>query len=369
MDKASKEAWTSFLDEFKGKYYKFRQIVVLLAELDCLVSFAKKAIKSNFVKPTIVECKPDSSGEEDQMEVEAAGGTEKKKSQRGNSKIVIKGGRHPILDNILSNFVPNDTYLDNQQKCMVVTGPNMGGKSCYIKQVALIVLLSQIGSFVPAEKAIITPVDCILVRMGAQDCLDQNKSTFFVEMQETSDIIRKVTSSSLVIIDELGRGTSTHDGVAIADATLRYFINNIRCFCLFVTHYHLLCQTAIQFPLAAANYHMGFIENSSLMDEGETDGTDEESITFLYQIQKGMASKSYGLNVARLAGIPGSVIQSAMAKSQQLQSTMRLVDSSGATSSRDIIISLLKDLDANKRSELDTFNLIEHIWDTLKSIQ
>lgn len=242
----------------------------------------------------------------------------------------------------------------------MLTGPNMGGKSCYIKQVALIVLLAQIGSYVPASFAEISPVDRIMVRMGAHDSLAQGKSTFFIEMQETSDILRRATSRSLVILDELGRGTSTHDGVAIADSTLRYLLSKTKCFTLFVTHYHLLCETASQFPLQANNYHMGFFQ--------EDDVTDNFSITFLYKLTLGMASRSFGMNVAKLAGIPDSVIQNAIQKSQELGLTMRLIDTSSARDNCLAIDTLLKSYNDKKYSAEKIYEMLLHLWNVLRNV-
>ena len=309
---------------------------------------AIKGRESNYTRPLIKENDDDDDKMNDENSIKPP-------------EIIIEQGRHPIVEAICPNneFVPNDTNLKDDLKCIMLTGPNMGGKSCYIKQVALIVLLSQIGSFVPASFAKIDPVDRIMVRMGAHDSMEQGKSTFFIEMQETSEILHRATNRSLVILDELGRGTSTHDGVAIADATLRYLLTHTNCFLLFVTHYHLLCQTASQFPTKASSFHMGFHHD----DEEES----EYSITFLYQLINGMASKSYGLNVAQLAGIPGCIIKRAKEKSENLADSMQLIDSSGSKATKDAILQIMEEYRENKRSKQETQLLLLKIWDVLKN--
>lgn len=268
-----------------------------MAELDCLLSLAKVAISNNYVRPKISP----------------------------NDEIQILSGRHPIVEKLITTpFVDNHTDLSNERKCMILTGPNMGGKSCYIRQVALIVLMAQIGSFVPCKSAVISPIDQLLVRMGAQDCIEQGKSTFFIEMQETSDILRNATKRSLIILDELGRGTSTHDGVAVAYASLMYALKSIRCFTLFVTHYHILCQIEISLPMYVRNYYMSFM---AIEDEGGDDENENDSsIIFLYKLTEGMASKSFGFNVARLAGIPNDIISIAQSKSNEMRLSFKYAD-------------------------------------------
>lgn len=326
------------MDSCKEQYYELRSIVVHVAILDCLYALAIKGSQSNYTRPKILS------------------------EKTSDPKILIKDGRHPIVETSTEEiFVPNDTNLEDEKRCIMLTGPNMGGKSCYIKQVALIVLLAQIGSYVPASYTEFTPVDRIMVRMGAHDNLAQGKSTFFIEMQETSDILRRATPRSLVILDELGRGTSTHDGVAIADATLRYLLTKVKCFTLFVTHYHLLCETASQFPLQASNYHMGFFQNS----EDDCDNSNF-TITFLYKLTLGMAARSFGMNVAKLAGIPGDVIHNAIEKSLELGNMMRLIDSTSARDNCVTIKKLVDDFIENKYSAQKTYEYLLHLWNVLR---
>lgn len=332
-----KKAWHHFVEQTKAYYYELRQVVTNLALLDCLLAFAIRGGQSNYVRPTITN-----------------------PTSQEDASIEIIGGRHPIVETFLqdNSFVPNDSRLTGQRRCMLLTGPNMGGKSCYMKQVALIVLLAQIGSFVPATSATISPVDRIMVRMGAQDSMEQGKSTFFVEMKETSEILRRATSRSLVLLDELGRGTSTHDGVAIADATLRHLITRTKCFTIFVTHYHLLCQTVSQFPLQAGCFHMGFFENQ---DEAESH---EFSITFLYQLVAGMASRSFGMNVARLARIPESILVRAMEQSDALARSTYLVDTTSERNNHRVICQLASPHDS-RLPVIQSFEALCSIWHIL----
>lgn len=240
-------------------------------------------------------------------------------------------------------FVPNDIDLgeaDGKERFMIITGPNMGGKSSYIRQTALIIIMAQIGCFVPADEAEIGIFDAIYTRMGARDNLAQGRSTFLVELGETSNILKKATNRSLVILDELGRGTSTYDGVAIASATLDYIIRRIGCFTMFVTHYPLLAKLQDRYPKLVGNYHMAFMEkslpsaasagahdtkephsssSSSSPLEASQGGGDEHSITFLYKLVPGISHRSYGLNVARLADIPGVVVDRAAEKAIELE--------------------------------------------------
>ena len=216
--------------------------------------------------------------------------------------IDIKNGRHPVVEQMIENdmFISNDTYLDNQKKRVsIITGPNMAGKSTYMRQTALIVLMAQIGSFVPAEKANIGIVDRIFTRVGASDDLASGQSTFMVEMTEVANILRNATSRSLLILDEIGRGTSTFDGPAIAWAVIEHISNTRLCGAktLFATHYHELTELEGKIP-GVNNYCIAVKEKG-------------DDIVFLRKIVKGGADKSYGIQVAKLAGVPDSVIERA----------------------------------------------------------
>ncbi|XP_062941752.1 DNA mismatch repair protein Msh3 isoform X5 [Cynocephalus volans] len=288
--------WLDFLENFSEHYHSLCKAVHHLATVDCIFSLAKVAKQGDYCRPTLQE----------------------------ERKIIIKNGRHPVIDMLLGEqdqYVPNSTNLiGDSERVMIITGPNMGGKSSYIRQVALITVMAQIGSYVPAEEATIGIVDGIFTRMGAADNIYKGRSTFMEELTDTAEIIRKATSQSLVILDELGRGTSTHDGIAIAYATLEYFIKHVKSLTLFVTHYPPVCELEKSYSQQVGNYHMGFLVNE---DESKQDPGEEEQIpdfvTFLYQVTRGIAARSYGLNVAKLADVPGEILKKAAHKSKELE--------------------------------------------------
>ena len=241
-----------------------------LALLDVLQSFAAAALMNRYCKPTV----------------------------KADGDLNIVNGRHPVVEEMsfAARFVPNDTALLNSgERVQLITGPNMGGKSTYLRQVALIVLMAQIGCFVPAEAAEIGMVDRIFTRVGASDNLVRGQSTFMVEMQETADILASATEKSLVILDEIGRGTSTYDGMSIAWSILEYLHDSIGAKTLFATHYHELIALADKLE-HAVNYSVAVKENA------------EEGVVFLYKVLKGGVDKSYGIEVAKLAGLPTDVI-------------------------------------------------------------
>eukprot|EP00041_Stephanoeca_diplocostata_P035826 m.1278584 g.1278584 ORF g.1278584 m.1278584 type:complete len:800 (-) comp24765_c0_seq2:484-2883(-) len=288
-------AWKAYLGKFAGEYDVFRRVVHHLAELDCYMAFAVIANQPNFCKPTILE--------------------------QTDTRVEIHNGRNPVVTALSDDmsFVPNDTSLGNgakEQRCYVITGPNMGGKSCYIRQVALISIMAQVGCYVPADSATLTPLDAVYTRMGAEDNIFARESTFMHELNEASNILRRATPRSLVIMDELGRGTSTHDGVAIAYATCAYLLNTVKCLSLFVTHYPSLARLDAAPDAGVGNFHMSFIENDPGAD-------DTSSITFLYSLVVGAAGRSYGLNVARLACIPTALIARASEKSKELEAVIQ----------------------------------------------
>ncbi|KAI3836343.1 hypothetical protein MKW92_046063 [Papaver armeniacum] len=299
---ACRAAWDSFLDGF-GKYYaEFQAAVQALAALDCLHSLAILSRNKNYVRPVFVN---------DDEPVQ----------------IRISSGRHPVLDSILQDsFVPNDTNLHaDEEYCQIITGPNMGGKSCYIRQVALIAIMAQVGSFVPASAAKLHVLDGIYTRMGSSDSIQLGRSTFLEELSEASHIISNCTSHSLVILDELGRGTSTHDGVAIAYATLQHLLKEIKCMVLFVTHYPKIVEVKNEVPGAVGAYHVSYLatkntcEIAELESDKSVDYSDRDEITFLYKLVPGMSDKSFGLNVAQLAQLPSSCIARAAVMAAKLE--------------------------------------------------
>ncbi|HMG96357.1 MAG TPA: hypothetical protein VK565_08650, partial [Gemmatimonadaceae bacterium] len=215
-------------------------------------------------------------------------------------RLVIRDGRHPVLDQNLAEekFVPNDTDLDGERiRLAIITGPNMAGKSTYIRQVALIVLMAQVGSFVPATRARIGVVDRLFTRVGASDNLVRGQSTFMVEMSETSAILHTATRRSLVLLDEIGRGTSTYDGISIAWSVSEHLHDTVGCKTIFATHYHELTQLADNL-VAVRNY------NVQVREVGD-------QVLFLHRLQPGGADRSYGIEVGRLAGLPPAVIKRA----------------------------------------------------------
>ncbi|MEW5789443.1 MAG: DNA mismatch repair protein MutS [Pseudomonadota bacterium] len=212
----------------------------------------------------------------------------------------IRGGRHPVVESRVDAFIPNDLVLDPARRMLLITGPNMGGKSTYMRQVAHIVLLACCGLFVPADSACIGPVDQIYTRVGSSDDLAGGRSTFMVEMTETAGILHGATEHSLVLMDEIGRGTSTFDGISIAWAVARHLADKTRAYTLFATHYFELTQLPQEFR-SVANVHLDAVETGS-------------GLTFLHALEDGPASQSYGLQVARLAGVPAPVIQAARRK-------------------------------------------------------
>lgn len=219
--------------------------------------------------------------------------------------ISIKAGRHLVVEQVLETpFVPNNLQLDATQRMLVITGPNMGGKSTYMRQVALITLLTMVGSFVPAKQAVIGPIDGIFTRIGAADDLVGGRSTFMVEMSETANILHQATPHSLVLIDEMGRGTSTFDGLALAFACAEYLAKTLQSYTLFATHYFEL--TSLAALPAVANVHLKIAMHNN-------------QLGFLYTVEEGPANQSYGLHVAQLAGLPPAVIQRAQEKLRELE--------------------------------------------------
>ena len=238
----------------------------VLAELDVLASLATHAVRNDWSRPELHE----------------------------GTKLHIEAGRHPVVEQT-TEFVPNDLLLDERRQFLIVTGPNMSGKSTYMRQAALITLLAQIGSFVPARSAEVGVVDGIYTRVGALDELAQGRSTFMVEMQELSNILHSATEDSLVILDEVGRGTATYDGISIAWAATEYLHNTVRAKTLFATHYH---------ELTSLGDHLNRVGNVHVAVD-DTDG----DVTFLRTIRDGPTDRSYGIHVADLAGVPGPVVE------------------------------------------------------------
>ena len=268
------QAFVQIREQIKSQIQRVQKSAFAISKLDVLCSFAQVAEDLNYCKPEV-----DRSG-----------------------IIDIKEGRHPVIEKMLpaGSFVANDTYMDKESnRLSIITGPNMAGKSTYMRQVALITLMAQIGSFVPATSAHIGVVDKIFTRVGASDDLSMGQSTFMVEMMEVANILKEATSNSLVVLDEIGRGTSTYDGLSIAWAVAEYIEDKEKCGAktLFATHYHEL--TGLENTLEGVkNYSIAVKEKG-------------EDIIFLRKIVEGGTDESYGVHVARLAGVPKVVTQRA----------------------------------------------------------
>ncbi len=277
-----KELYEALLDRLAQYLQTLQASAAAIAELDVLANYAERAQSLNLTRPELVD----------------------------TACVDIRAGRHPVVEQTLTGpFVPNDLSLDDGKRLLIITGPNMGGKSTFMRQTALIVLLAHAGCFVPAEAARIGPIDRIFTRIGASDDLATGQSTFMVEMSETANILHNATEQSLVLMDEIGRGTSTYDGLSLARACAEHLSTSTRAFTLFATHYFELTALADSLP-NIANVHLDAAEYSS--DKGER-------LVFLHHVKPGPANRSYGLQVASLAGVPQAVIRNARIYLQQLE--------------------------------------------------
>ncbi|KAA2285684.1 DNA mismatch repair protein MutS [Arenimonas fontis] len=265
-----KALYDELLDALDARLEPLKRCAAALSELDVLAAFAERALALDWSRPELT----DTPG------------------------LRIERGRHPVVETVREEpFEPNDLVLDEDRRMLVITGPNMGGKSTYMRQNALIVLLAHIGSFVPASRAVIGPIDRILTRIGAGDDLARGQSTFMVEMAETSYILHHATPNSLVLMDEIGRGTSTYDGLALAEACARHLARHNRAYTLFATHYFEL--TALAEPgSGVANVHLDAVEHG-------------DRLVFMHAVKEGPANRSFGLQVAALAGLPRQVVEQA----------------------------------------------------------
>ncbi|QIB26122.1 DNA mismatch repair protein MutS [Caloranaerobacter azorensis] len=335
-DKIVKLEYDIFLnirDTIKNQIKRIQKSAKIVAVLDVFCAFAITAYKNNYVKPKL----------------------------NLDGIIQIKNGRHPVVEKTIGEnlFIPNDTYLDNgKNRIAIITGPNMAGKSTYMRQVALITLMAHIGSFVPADDANIGIVDRIFTRVGASDNLSQGQSTFMVEMSEVANILNNGTKNSLIILDEIGRGTSTFDGLSIAWAVIEYISDKIKAKTLFATHYHELSE--LEGKIEGINNFRILVKEKG------------DDIIFLRKIDKGSADKSYGIQVAKLAGVPIEVIKRAKEILHKLEETD--INNTALTIDKNINKNINVD-DANETNEnqneyqLDIFNLkYNNLIDRIKSI-
>jgi DNA mismatch repair protein MutS len=269
--------YDKLLDDFAAHVPALQRIAQSLADLDTLATFAERAAALDWSAPEFVD----------------------------EPLIEIAGGRHPVVEAQVDTFIANDTHLSPARQMLLVTGPNMGGKSTYMRQTALIVLLANCGSYIPAKRARLGPVDQIFTRIGAADDLAGGRSTFMVEMTEAAYILHHAGPESLVLMDEIGRGTSTYDGLALAWAIARHLVEKCRCHTLFATHYFELTALALEFR-QVVNVHLDAVEH-------------KDRIVFLHAVEEGPANRSYGLQVAQLAGVPGTVIRAARRRLAELE--------------------------------------------------
>ncbi|WP_019616029.1 DNA mismatch repair protein MutS [Psychromonas ossibalaenae] len=273
-----KKLYEQLIDLLMPHLHNLQFTAQSLAELDVLNNLAERALTLDYIRPTL----------------------------QAKSGIEIEEGRHPVVEQVSKTpFIANPINLNDQRRMLIITGPNMGGKSTYMRQTALMVLMAHIGSFIPAQSAKIGPVDRIFTRIGASDDLASGRSTFMVEMTETANILHNATKNSLVLMDEIGRGTSTFDGLSLAWACAEELAEKIQAYTLFATHYFELTTLPESIP-ELVNVHLDAVEHG-------------DGIAFLHAVQEGAANKSYGLQVASLAGVPKEVVKNAKRKLQQLE--------------------------------------------------
>ncbi|KAG8764683.1 Mismatch repair protein msh3 [Ceratobasidium sp. 428] len=284
----AKKAFDMFLGEVAEHYSVLRNVTMKLAVLDCLSALATIAQQPGFVKPQFFD----------------------------DDRLDVDGGRHPMVEALrVDPFVPISCTLGGTEpRTKIITGPNMGGKSSCVRTIALVAILAQIGSYVPCRSARVGMLDGIATRMGASDEITRGRSTFMVEVSETAEIIKTATPRTLVILDELGRGTSTFDGMAIAHAVMQHLVENIKCKTLFITHYPLIALDLEQRYTDVSCHHMGYIEQT--LPSGET------AINFTYKLSPGMSKSSFGIECGRLAHVPEEVLQAAKLHAARMQELM-----------------------------------------------
>lgn len=290
-----KQLWEELFDLLMPHLEKLQNLASAISQIDVLQNLAERADSLDYCRPVMSQ----------------------------EPGIHIQSGRHPVVEQVMDEpFIANPIELNPQRKMLIITGPNMGGKSTYMRQTALIALMAHIGSYVPAESAQIGSIDRIFTRIGASDDLASGRSTFMVEMTETANILHNATANSLVLMDEIGRGTSTYDGLSLAWASAEWLAKELGSMTLFATHYFELTELPNQIP-HLANVHLDAVEHG-------------DTIAFMHAVQEGAASKSYGLAVAGLAGVPKSVIKNARAKLTQLEQLSQGESSSVTSSAVDI---------------------------------
>jgi DNA mismatch repair protein MutS len=320
------------LGEILEKKAEIQKCAESIGDLDFFISLARVAKDRKFTRPVLSE----------------------------NGTMAITDGRHPVVEAYYTKeiFIPNDILFDSEENMIkVITGPNMSGKSTYIRMSAMIQLMAQIGSFVPASSAEISIVDRIFTRIGASDNISRGESTFLVEMNETATILNNATDRSLIVMDEVGRGTSTYDGLSLAWAIVEYIMKFIRAKTLFATHYHEL--TKLSDRKGIVNYNVLVHESAGGVD-------------FLHKVVPGAADKSYGIHVAKLAGIPKDITQKAQKILERLEKTNKRISVEGDSSSPDTgldlfnaanhrVIQAIRQIDLDKVTPLDALNELSRL--------
>jgi DNA mismatch repair protein MutS len=335
------ELYSQIRDQLSAQLLRVQKTAAAVAVLDVLHSFAQTAVQRNYCCPDIAT----------------------------DGRLVIMDGRHPVIETISDlPFVPNDCVMDIvDNRCAIITGPNMAGKSTYMRQVALITIMAQMGSFVPASSAHVGIVDAVFTRIGASDDLFMGQSTFMVEMNEVANILKEATKNSLLILDEIGRGTSTYDGMSIARAVLEYIASKkLGAKAMFATHYHELTELS-QTLKGVKNY------NIAVKKRGD-------NITFLRRIVSGSADRSYGIEVAALAGVPKEVVTRAKEILAELEQgsteekpsvivpQLEEQQLSFASSSINPVIQKLKETDMNTLTPIEALNLLFELTNQAKSM-
>ena len=320
------------LDEVKGYLPQLQKLSKVLAEIDCYCALSEVSSKYHYVKPEF-----------------------------SDDELDIENGKHPILDEMMKNprYVSNSVKMNRSQSILLITGPNMGGKSTYMRQTALIIIMAQIGCFVPCKSCKMPVFDKIFTRIGASDDILSGQSTFMVEMSEANRALQEASEHSLILFDEIGRGTSTYDGMALAQSMIEYIATCIHAKTMFSTHYHELTMLTDNVD-CVRNVHVVVKENN-------------EEVTFLYKIKDGPAGQSYGINVARLAGLPESVLSRAKQLQKELESKKRvvqqnfqLVEMEREDTKSDAIREKLLSIDIDDMSPRDAWNMLNDLCEEEK---
>ncbi|MGI9259367.1 MAG: MutS-related protein, partial [Gammaproteobacteria bacterium] len=328
-----RQLYEELLERLNEQLDAMQATAASLAEIDVLSNFAERAVNLNLAPPLLTN----------------------------EPEFRYSNGRHLSVELASdSAFVPNDLELDDQRRLLIITGPNMGGKSTYMRQTALIAILAHTGSFVPADDAHVGPIDRIFTRVGAADDLAGGRSTFMVEMTETANILNNATSESLVLMDEVGRGTSTFDGLSLAWAAARFIASGSRAFTLFATHYFELTSLPDELP-ATANVHLDATEHGS-------------ELIFLHAVKPGPANQSYGLHVAQLAGVPRHVVDEARNYLGTLERQLQSLTQGGpqeqflfsAPQTTDPLRTRLAELDVDELSPRQALELLFDLTDEAK---